>query len=90
MDFGGHRGVDRDPLDGPGTLSAASCATRRLSARSKTQLVPSRLRQWHQGPKRMREGVLEKNSCGEELEIRIVDQRCTTPLIGQPVIWLEQ
>src|SRR5438876_7090222 len=61
-----------------------SCATRKLSARRSSSLLPRRLRQW------LRSERLEELLSSEVLEIRVIDPALARTFVGQAVNMLEQ
>ena len=67
-----------------------ACATRRLSASSRSSLSPSRFLQWLRSGALVREGVLGERLAGEVLEVRVVDPALADTFVGQPEYMLEQ
>src|SRR5881398_219343 len=67
-----------------------SCATRKLSARRSSSLLPKALAPMAQVRARVRKLVLEELLSSEVLEIRVIDPALARTFVGQAVNMLEQ
>src|SRR5215831_13922541 len=60
-----------------------SCATRKLSARRSSSLLPRRLRQWLRSEQLVRKLVLQELLSGEVLEVWIIDPAFAHAFVGR-------